>query len=150
MNQDLSNKIHFAYKIIDLFFMNLLINNLLSNLIGDNFCKTCPSKNFNIPHKKKHIYIFIVKIYSIHFYIIYALKLAITCWMHGSLFKLRVEGKMVIWLGQETSWSPSEIGVAKVKDGVEGKIKERAMYLYRIFLLFIFIDMYYIIKIQLI
>ena len=39
MNQDLSNKIHFAYKIINLFFINLLIDNLLDNLIRDDFVK---------------------------------------------------------------------------------------------------------------
>ena len=52
MNQGLSNKIHFAYKIINLFFMNLLIHNLLDNLIRDDFCKTWPSRDFNMPHRK--------------------------------------------------------------------------------------------------
>ena len=53
MNQDLSNKIHFIYKIINLFFINLLINNLLNNSIGDGFCKTYLSRDFFMSHMKE-------------------------------------------------------------------------------------------------
>ena len=37
MNQDISNNIHFIYKIINLFFINLLIDNFLNNFIENYF-----------------------------------------------------------------------------------------------------------------
>ena len=56
MNQNLSNKIHFTYKFINLFFMNLLIDNLL------NFFKSHKKNILIYPWSRDIQFIFVLEI----------------------------------------------------------------------------------------